>query len=207
MTRGGLPRGARPRRPAGAGFRVTGPTARPPAAAVDPATLVLMGVAAGAFGVRGEIKVRSFTADPGALFGYGPLYDSAGRTVLTPKGRPRAIKDGFAVMAHEVPDREAAMALRNVGLHVPRAVLPPPDDDEVYHIDLIGCAAVSPDGAGLGVVVAVPNFGAGDLLEIRPPSGPTFYVPFTRAAVPEVDVADKRLVVILQDGDTGAPVT
>lgn len=154
----------------------------------------MVGAIAGAFGVRGEARVRSFTATPEALFGYGPLLSADGRVALTPR-RWRAIQDGFAVAAPEIATREQAEALRNTALYVPRAALPPPEDDEFYHVDLIGCRVEALDGTALGAVVAVPNFGAGDLLAVRPAAGGAdFYIPFTKAAAPIVDLANRRIV-------------
>lgn len=160
----------------------------------DADSLVLVAAIAGAFGVRGEVKLRVFTQAPDGAVSYGPLYDKAGRLVLTPKSW-RPIKDGLAVTAPEIKDREAAEALRNTALHVPRALLPPTDEDEFYHVDLIGCAVEALDGAPLGKVIAVPNFGAGDLLEVRGPTGATAFYPFTKSAAPIVDIAARRIVV------------
>jgi 16S rRNA processing protein RimM len=154
---------------------------------------VLVGAIAGAFGVRGEVRVRSFTATPEGVTGYGPLYDAAGRKVLTPK-RWRPIKDGLAVIGPEFPTREAAEAAKGTPLHVPRAALPPADEDEYYHVDLIGCMVEALDGAVIGRVVAVHNFGAGAVLELRDPAGAQRYLDFSRAEVPVVDLAHRRLV-------------
>jgi 16S rRNA processing protein RimM len=163
--------------------------------------LVLVGAIAGAFGVRGEVRVRSFTAEPEGVVSYGPLYDKAGKVVLTPK-RWRPIKDGLAVTAPEVATREAAEALRNTPLHVPRAVLPPAEEEEYYHVDLIGCRVEALDGAMLGEVVAVQNFGAGDVLELRDSAGAQRFIDFSRAAVPVVDLVGRRIVATpLQEDD------
>lgn len=162
-------------------------------AALDPEALVLVGAIAGAFGVRGEVKVRAFTADPDGVTAYGPLYDKAGRVVLTPKTW-RPIKDALAITAPEVKTREHAESLRNTALYVPRALLPEPDEDEFYHVDLIGCRVEALDGERLGVVKAVQNFGAGDLLEITLPGGKTWFLPFTKDAAPIVDVTAQRIV-------------
>jgi 16S rRNA processing protein RimM len=94
-----------------------------------------------------------------------------------------------------VSSRNEAEALTGLDLSIPRDRLPKADDDEFYHADLIGLDAVGKDGAALGTVIAVQNFGAGDLLEIAPRRGATILVPFTRAAVPEIDIAGKRVVV------------
>jgi len=171
---------------------------------VDPAALVLVGAIAGAFGVRGEVKVRTFTAEPEGVVAYGPLYDTRGKVVLTPK-RWRPIKDGLAITAPEVADREAAEALRNTALHVQRAALPPAEDDEFYHVDLIGCRVETVTGEPLGEVVAVHDFGAGDVLELRDPAGARRYVEFSRESVPLVDLDARRLVAALTPADGEAP--
>lgn len=164
--------------------------------------LVLIGAALGAFGVRGEVRVRPFTAEPRAIAAYGPLLDKAGSLVLTPK-QLRTVKDGFAITAPEVKDREAAEALKGVGLYVPRAALPPADDDEYYHIDLIGCRVVGLDEAVLGLVKAVQDFGAGELLEVTTPEGRSWFLPFTKAAVPVVDIAGRTLVTTEREPKVG----
>jgi 16S rRNA processing protein RimM len=99
-----------------------------------------------------------------------------------------------------VADRDAAEALRGVRLYVERSALPPPEEDEFYHADLVGMAAVEADGTPFGRVVAVHDFGAGDSLEIERPEGGTILVPFSRAAVPVVDVAARRLVIDPPEG-------
>jgi 16S rRNA processing protein RimM len=168
--------------------------------------LVVVGAVAGAFGVQGEVRVRSFTADVEGVVSYGPLFDAAGRVVLTPR-RWRPIKDGLAVTAPEVKTREQAEALRNTALHVPRGVLPDTDEDEFYHVDLIGCRVEALDGSTIGEVVAVHDFGAGDLLAVRDVEGKTRFLPFTREAVPVVDLKARRIVADppSEDGDADAP--
>jgi 16S rRNA processing protein RimM len=161
--------------------------------AESPSDLVVVGAIAGAFGVRGEVRVRSFTAEPDGVVAYGPLLDASGKVVLTPK-RWRPINDGLAVTAPEVTSREQAEALRNTALHVRRSVLPPTDEDEFYHVDLIGCRVEAFDGGALGEVVAVHDFGAGDLLGVRGPQGRMLYLPFTREATPIIDVTARRIV-------------
>jgi 16S rRNA processing protein RimM len=153
----------------------------------DRSNLVVVAQIVGAFGVKGEARVRSFTADPEACFSYGPLMDEAGVVVLTPlKHRP--LNEGYGVTAREARQREAWEAMRGTLLHAPRAAMPAPDDDEVYVADLIGLRVEHVDGRALGVVADAPNFGAGDLIEVKPASGPSFFLPFTHAAVPEVDL-------------------
>lgn len=161
---------------------------------VAPDMLVLVGAIAGAFGVRGEVRVRSFTAAPEGVVSYGPLYDAAGRVVMTPK-RWREINDGLAVAAPEIPTREAAEKLKSTPLHVPRHLLPPAEEDEFYHVDLIGCRVETLAGEALGEITAVQNFGAEDMLEIRAPNGRTRFIEFSKADVPVVDIAGRRVVV------------
>ena len=157
--------------------------------------LILVAKVAGAFGVKGEVRLAAFTADPMALLDYRDLKRQDGSVGLTlASGRPH--KGGLVVRAHEVATREEAEALRGLGLYVPRDALPEPEDeDEFYLIDLIGAAVVTIEGEDLGVVRNVQNFGAGDLLEIAPAEGASWWLPFTREAVPKVDLAARRIVV------------
>jgi len=158
--------------------------------------LIMVAKADGAFGVRGEIRLTAFTEDPAALLRYGILRREDGSVGLT-LSAGRVAKDGVVARAAEVATREEAQALRGLRLYVDRAILPAPDEDEYYLADLIGLAAVSPDGAVLGRVKAVNNFGAGDLLEIQPADGsPSWWSPFTREAVPEVRIAAGEVVVV-----------
>jgi 16S rRNA processing protein RimM len=148
-----------------------------------------------AHGVRGDVKLWSFTADPAAVAGYGPFETADGRAVEIEALRPA--RDFFVARLKGVADRTAAERLRNVELFVPRARLPAPaDGDEFYHADLIGLAVVDQNGAELGTVVALHNFGAGDIIEVRrTESRDTVMLPFTQAAVPQIDVAAGRVVV------------
>ena len=157
--------------------------------------LVLVAQVAGAFGVRGEVRVSAFTEDPAALLDYSPLLDASGEPVLTLLSG-RAEKGALVCRAAEIATREQAQAMRGVRLYIPRERLPPPDEDEFYLADLIGLAAVSPAGEALGTVKSVHNFGAGDLLEIEPPERTaTWWAPFTRQVVPEVRLAQGVVVV------------
>jgi 16S rRNA processing protein RimM len=159
------------------------------------ARLILVGKVAGAFGVGGEVRITTYTDDPIGLLAHGALKGEEGSIVLTLISG-RAVKGALIARAAEVASREAAAALRGVGLYIDRASLPPPDEDEFYLADLIGLIAISPDGAALGRVKALHNFGAGDLLEIEPADGgPTWWAPFTREAVPEVNIAEGLIVV------------
>ncbi|MEM1105711.1 MAG: ribosome maturation factor RimM [Pseudomonadota bacterium] len=158
-----------------------------------------MGALAGAHGVRGDVKVKSFTQTPGDLFDYGPLLGTDGAVLLQPE-RVRPAKDHFIVTPAAPRTREDWMALKGTRLHVPRAALPEPAADEVYVDALVGLEARGPGGEVLGRVKAVQNFGAGDLLEIAPASGRgSVLVPFTAADVPRFDVAAGVLTVATWD--------
>jgi 16S rRNA processing protein RimM len=150
-----------------------------------------------AHGVRGEVKLRSFTEDPAAFNSYGPLESEDGNRRLEIETL-RPAKDHFVARIAGVADRDSAAKLTNVKLYVPRDRLPPvEDDDTYYHSDLIGLAAVTADGAALGTVKAVLNYGAGDIIEIATADDTTpLMVPFTSAAVPTVDIEAKRIVVV-----------
>ena len=155
---------------------------------------VCVGIVAGAHGVQGAVRVKSFTADPEDIARYGPLEDETGgqrwslRIIGSAKGVVIARLAGLN-------DRDRAESLRGLRLYLPRAALPPTADEEYYHADLIGLAAALTDGTALGHVSAVHDFGAGDTLEIARPKGPPAMVPFTRAIVPVVDLAAGRLVL------------
>ena len=159
---------------------------------------ILVGRIGAPQGIRGQVRVQSFTADPLAVGAYGDLRDTRGeRTfVLTDL---RILRETMIVASIAgVSDRDAAAALTGTDLYAKREALPPPDDDEVYLVDLIGCEAFDEGDVRVGTIVAVPNFGAGDILEIAPVAGgETLLVPFTKACVPIVDVAAKRVLVIL----------
>ena len=148
-----------------------------------------------AHGIRGEVRLRSFTGDPMAIASYGPLESEDGTRRFTIETL-RPAKDHFVARLEGISDRNAAEQLTNLRLYVARDRLPPAGDGEFYHADLVGLAAVTPDGAALGTVTAVHNFGAGDVIEIKPASGEALLVPFTDAAVPEIDLAAGRMVVV-----------
>jgi 16S rRNA processing protein RimM len=150
-----------------------------------------------AHGIRGEVRLRSFTEDPMAIKAYGPLESEDGTRCFEIEAL-RPAKDHFVARLKGVPDRDAAEKLTNIKLYVSRDRLPQIDDGETfYHADLVGLLAVTPDGAPLGKVTAILNFGAGDLVEIKPEGGgEPLMVPFTHAAVPEIDVAAGRIVVV-----------
>ena len=132
------------------------------------------------------MRLWPFTAEPEAVANYGPL-ETADGTACFEIESLRSAKDGFVVRLKGVADRSTAERLRNIELYVPRSRLPDPEPDEFYHADLIDLAAIDANGGALGTVVAVHNFGAGDILEIAPSGGDTFMIPFTAAAVPVVE--------------------
>jgi 16S rRNA processing protein RimM len=151
-------------------------------------------------GLKGEVRIRSFTAEPAAIADYGALEDETGtRTFEIESLRT----DAKGVVAHlkGVSTRESAEALTGTKLYVPRSRLPDEGEEEWYHSDLIGLTVFDQAGASLGTVVAIHNFGAGDLLEVRPAAGgPDVLVPFTRETVPEVDVEGGRLTLVPPEG-------
>lgn len=150
-----------------------------------------------AHGVRGEVKLWSFTQDPEAVAGYGPLQTADGTRTVEIESM-RAAKDHFVARLAGVNDRDEAEKLRNVELYIARDRLPKIEQaDTFYHSDLIGLDAVTADGAQVGTVHAVHNFGAGDILEIMPVgSGEPTMLPFNEATVPKVDLAAKQIVVV-----------
>jgi len=149
-----------------------------------------------AHGIRGEVRLRSFTENPAAIADYGPLESEDGARHFTIEAL-RPAKDHFVVRLAGVADRDAAEKLVNLRLYVSRDRLPPIEDgDTYYHTDLIGLAAVSEDGSALGTVTAVHNFGAGDLVEIKPHGGgEPLMVPFNETTVPEIDMKARRMIV------------
>jgi len=150
-----------------------------------------------AHGVRGEVKLWPFTEDPLAVADYGLLETADGTRRLEIESL-RPAKDFLVARFKGVGDRNAAEMLRNMELFVPRDRLPPiEEDDTYYHSDLIGLAAVTGEGSEIGKVIAVHNFGAGDLIEIAPAGGgKTLMLPFTEAVVPEVDLQNGRMLVV-----------
>ncbi len=155
---------------------------------------VCLGVVAGVHGVRGLVRIKSFTEAPEDLVAYGPLTDEAGTRRFEVRLKGRA-KGGLLAEIAGLDDRTAAEALKGTRLYVDRAALPAPEEEEYYHADLIGLRVEDRAGRDLGRVAAVHNFGAGDLLGIEGPEGAERLLPFTKAVVPEVDLAAGRLVV------------
>jgi 16S rRNA processing protein RimM len=147
-------------------------------------------------GVRGELRLQSFTGDPLAIADYGPLTDKSGKKTFTLLNlRPQG-KDMLVVRLKDVDDRDGAQALNGVELYLAREKLPAPDPEEFYLADLEGLRAETATGEPIGRVVALRNFGAGDILEIAPASGgDTLMYPFTKAVAPIIDLAGGRIVV------------
>ena len=156
--------------------------------------LVCVAAVAAAHGVRGALKLKTFTEDPENVGDYGPLLDEAGAELFAVRVIAPA-KGGVIALAEGITDREAADALRGLRLYVPRARLPEPEPDSFYYEDLVGLGVVDSDGRNLGQVVAVHDFGAGEVLEYRDGEGREAMLPFTAALIPEVDLERGRLVL------------
>ncbi len=161
---------------------------------------VIVGAVGGAFGVAGEVRLKSYCADPQAIADYAPLYTEDGRhfaqIVLTGQ-----LKNGFTARIDGIVTKEDADALRNATLYAAREVMPSLPDDEYYYADLIGLTVVDTGGITRGTVKNVMDHGAGDLLEvIVPGASDTVLLPFTQAAVPTVDLTAKRIVADPPDG-------
>jgi 16S rRNA processing protein RimM len=161
--------------------------------------LILVGRVAGAFGIKGEVRITAFTAEPLALVDYKTLLSEDGTPGLTLTGG-RVAKGGVVARAREIETREQAEAARGLRLYIPRASLPPmEDEDEFYIADLIGMSVVSAEGDLLGHVRSVRDFGAGDLLEVAPIAGESWWLPFTRDAVPEIRPDERTIVALRPD--------
>jgi 16S rRNA processing protein RimM len=156
-------------------------------------TSICLGAIVAAHGVKGAVKVACFTSEPDAIASYGPLTDESGRQFRLQLIGPT--KGGVLARLAGVGDRDAAEKLKGTRLYVARRALPQPDAEEFYHADLIGLAARWSDGAALGRVTAVHNFGGGDVIEIAREGAASLMVPFSREAVPQVDVAGGNITV------------
>ena len=179
------PRASRPRVPA-----------LSPQAGSGGGGLVLVGRFGAAVGLRGEIRVQSFTQDPMAIADYGALTDATGARVFKIDRLRAGGKGALVAQVAGVHDRAAAEALVNLDFYADRARMPAAEEDEFYISDLVGMAAVSPAGDIIGDIVDVPNYGAGDILEVKPVGGgETLLFAFTKAVVPEIDAKARRVVV------------
>ena len=161
---------------------------------------ILVGSIGGAFGVQGEVRLKSFCADPEAIADYTPLTTETGQTFhqIVVTGRT---KNGLTARMDGIISKEDADAMRNVALYAPRDVMPSLPDDEYYYADLIGLSVFDSGGTPLGVVKNVMDHGAGDLLEVALPNqSETILLPFTQAAVPTVDLATGRIIADPPDG-------
>jgi 16S rRNA processing protein RimM len=165
---------------------------------------ICVGAISGAFGVQGEVRLKSFCAEPEAIANYGPLYSEDGKHSFTLR-LTRTIPNGFSARMSGIATREQADAMKGMRLFADRARLPSLPDDEFYHADLIGMEVRDTGGILLGRVSAVHNHGATDLLEVSGPppgGGPnrTVLLPFTQAIVPTVDLASRRIVADPPEG-------
>lgn len=165
---------------------------------------VLLGEITGVHGIRGDVLVRAYTATPEAIASYGPLTDQSGTKTFS-LTVVRVTEKGIVAKINGITDRTAAEALRGTKLFITRDQLPKPEAAEYYHADLVGLNAVSENGDELGKIISVQNFGAGDLLELKPLSGSASeFIPFEDEWVPRVDL-DAGIVVInrpqLSDAD------
>ena len=156
---------------------------------------LLLGVIIGAQGLRGEVRVKTFTETPERLSAYGALHAKDGRAFKLANVRP--LKSDVAVASIDgVSDRNAAESLKGVELYVSRDVLPAPEEDEFYHADLVGLRAEDAEGRLIGEVRAIHNFGAGDVIEIVRGDGGNLFLPFTRETVPAIEPGGGRIVVV-----------
>jgi 16S rRNA processing protein RimM len=166
---------------------------------MTPSDRVIVGVIRGAHGIKGEVKLTSFTADPAAIKTYKPLETASGAKLEIAKLRPE--KDGFIASFTGVVDRNQAEAMRGVELFVARDKLPAPKDDEVYLIDLEGAEVFDRSGAKLGTVIGFENYGAGDLMDVAIPDRKhSLLIPFTKPFLVSADATNKHVVVDLPAG-------
>ena len=164
-----------------------------------PRDQVLVGVIVGAHGIKGEVKLKSFTSEPLSINRYGPLQSASGQQFEITK--LKAAKDDFIASLKRVNDRNEAEALKGVELFVAREKLPQLKSHETYAHDLMGLDVMLENGSPLGKLVGVPNYGAGDLLEVAVEgSAETVLIPFTNAYVPQDDFSNGKIIVNLPDG-------
>ncbi len=159
---------------------------------------ILLGVVIGAHGLKGEVKVKTFTAEAGNLHAYGALHTKNGLEIAVMA--VRLVKADLVVVQFAgVADRNGADALKGTELFIAREALPPTDADEFYHADLVGLRAEDSEGRTIGTVRGIHNFGAGDVIEILRADGSDIFLPFTRETVPEVDMKAGRLVIAVPE--------
>ena len=164
--------------------------------------LINIAVILGAFGVKGEVKLKSLTENPKDFLNFGPLLGADGQCVLTVQS-VRPVKGGFAALCDEVDTPEQAKAMNGTKLYGPKALLPEPEEDEFYYSDLVGLSVKTDTGKNMGTVIAVHDFGAGDILEIKPPAkaekSASWYHPFTKRDVPKIDMKSRRIIIVLPE--------
>jgi len=164
-----------------------------------PQDLILVGIFGAAHGVRGEIRLKSYTGDPLAIADYPRLTDESGK-IKFKLVSARPVKDDILVVRVDgVADRTAAEKLTNQSIYIARTDLPPADEEEFYHADLLGLRVETRDGALIGTIANVLNFGAGDILDVRPELGDNLLLPFTKKVVPIVEIANRRVIVDMPD--------
>jgi len=157
---------------------------------------ILLGAVIGAQGLKGEVKVKTFTETP--LGAYGPLHSEDGRRFEVASSR--AVKGDVAIVRFEnISDREAAEALKGIQLYIHRHQLPATQGNEFYHADLVGLSAEDEEGRHIGIVRSIHNFGAGDVIEIARPDGSDVWLPFAREFVPEIDIGAGRIVIAVPE--------
>ena len=160
---------------------------------------ICVGVIRGAHGVRGQIRLRSFTENPEAIFTYKPLTDETGAQEFSVK-RQGDMQTYFVASLKGTTDREAAEVLRGTKLFVTRSVLPPPTEGQYYDADLVGLTAQTDDETVIGKVEAVHDYGAGTFLEIKPANAKSFMLPFKTAFVPDVNIKEGFVKIIVPEG-------
>lgn len=161
---------------------------------------VCVGSIAGAFGVQGEVRLKSFCADPEAIASYGPLFTEDGSRSFTVK-LTRPVAGGLGARLSGVATKDQADALRGTALYADRSRLPHLPDDEFYHADLIGLSVIDTGGKPLGTIRAIHNHGAGDILEVEAPGRrQPLLLPFTLAVIPTVDLTSGKVVADLPEG-------
>ncbi len=163
-------------------------------------TLICVGAISGAFGIQGEARIKSFCADPAAIARYAPLSSADGKRLFNLE-ITRSIPGGYAARLGGIASREDAEALKGTRLYAPRERLPALPDDEFYHSDLIGLEVFDTGGLAVGRIHAIHEFGAGDIIEILGPGlKAAVMLPFTREAVPTVDLASRRIIIDPPEG-------